>query len=197
MSNAVYPILQGLTYDIEKKALWNTIIQTSASGKEKRATNRIYPQYEFNLTYSFLEDLGTEIDDIHTLIGFYNARKGSYDDFLFKDDTDYEITDQVIASSVNGTDTVFQIVRTYGGFVEPVKGVKVSSLEVKVNDSVVSNYTINDYGVITFSTPPVAGSNIKVSCEFYYRVRFREDKNTFNFFTHGLWDSEVSLITVL
>jgi uncharacterized protein (TIGR02217 family) len=196
MSNAIFPDLQGLKWDIEKTPIWSTIIQTSANGKETRATNWSYPRYKFDLSFEFLEDSSSQIDDIHTIIGFYNARKGAYDDFLFKDDTDYQMTGQNIGSG-NGQSTIFQIVRNYGGFLEPVKGVKSSTLKVYLDGVLTTDYTLSDYGVITFNSAPANTVAITVDCEFYYRVRFNDDDVTFNNFLKNLWEcNNITLIKV-
>ena len=57
MSNAIFPNLTGLTWDQKKRPTWGTIIQQATSGREVRVTNRALPLFEYELTYSYLQDL--------------------------------------------------------------------------------------------------------------------------------------------
>lgn len=56
MSNLLFPRLIGLTWDIKKRPTWGTAIQTAISGREVRVTNRVQPIWEYELTFSVLQD---------------------------------------------------------------------------------------------------------------------------------------------
>jgi hypothetical protein len=56
VSNAIFPRLRGLTFDIKKRPNWGTIIQTAVSGREVRVSNRVSPIWEFELGFDELQD---------------------------------------------------------------------------------------------------------------------------------------------
>mgnify|MGYP001282554627 CR=1 FL=1 len=154
--------LRGVGWSVFKKPEFNTKIAPHVSGHEVRAAFFQYPRYEFNLTYELLKDeINADESDLKTLMGFFLQRQGSYDEFCFEDPTDYYIEGQAIGVSDGGT-VQYNMVRTYGGFTEPVGQVNLDALatfgEADVN---VGNNTINidstseyttGYGPVAFST---------------------------------------------
>lgn len=184
MSDAVFPVLKGLEWNRTKVPMWSTMIQTSISGVEKRASLWSYPRWKFGLSYEFLDDDGTGAGDLQQIIGFFNARRGAFDDFLYEDPTDNHVTGQSIGAG-NGAAKEFQLVRSYGGFAEPIRAVKGIPL-VKINGEAVSQFEVNNTGLITFDNPPQGV--ITATFDFYYRVRFLEDEAEFNNFIYKLWE---------
>lgn len=191
MSNAVFPTLAGLTWDVGKKPFWHTLVHEATSGKELRVALMSYPLYQFTLSYDsskggFLRaDANAEFQNI---IGFFNARSGSFDSFLYNDPTDHAVTAQQFGTG-DGATTVFQITRAYGGFTEPVQNVN-GSPSIYDNGSLVNpaNYSISSIGVITFNGPPPVGHSLTWSGNFYYRCRFLQDAVDFNNFMYLLWE---------
>jgi hypothetical protein len=61
VSNALFPRLRGLTWDVKKRPQWGTIIQTATSGREVRLTNRAYPIWEFEIAFDQLLDMQSGI----------------------------------------------------------------------------------------------------------------------------------------
>lgn len=194
MSNAIFPTFPGLKWGTVKKPIWSTRIQKATSGRELRASFYSYPVYQFSLSYEVLR--GNALGEIQQLIGFFNARQGSFDSFLYEDPDDNSATDQSFGVG-NGTRTQFQLVRTMGGFVEPVLALN-GTPTIKVNGSVVSTgFTINSTGLVTFSTPPANGATLTWSGNFYYRVRFVQDSNEFEQFLKQLWQArKVEFISI-
>lgn len=189
MSNAIFPVLPGLTWDIGKRPEYNTMVHRAVSGKEARAALMAYPLWTFTLSYEMLRDgvAGVEFDK---LAGFFGARQGSFDSFLFDDTTDNSVTDQQFGTG-DGTTTQFQLVRTFGNtftFLEPVQNVNVLT-NIKDNGSVVSgaNYSVSN-GLVTFNTPPVTGHTLTWTGTYYFRVRFVEDVADFNLFMYNFWE---------
>jgi uncharacterized protein (TIGR02217 family) len=118
MSTAVMPVLAGMGYPVVRTPVWDTDVQKAISGKQNRLAYFTYPLYEWSADVNVLRSLVSP-DDFQTLIGFFNARQGSFDSFLYTDADDNSVTGQAIATS-NGTTTTFQLVKSFGGFVEPV-----------------------------------------------------------------------------
>src|ERR1035437_6964770 len=94
MSNVVFPVLPGLTWPFVKQPMFHTKVQRAVSGKEYRAAFMQYPLWTYTLYFNFLRDL-VSLPELQELMGFFNARQGSFDNFLFNDPDDYTVTDQL------------------------------------------------------------------------------------------------------
>ncbi|STZ77342.1 DUF2460 domain-containing protein [Bergeriella denitrificans] len=197
MGNAVFPTLPGLKWGVTKTPVWSTKVQKSVSGREKRTAYYSYPQWRFSLSFEVLRNRGT-IRELETLAGFFNARRGSFESFLYEDPTDNQVTDQLIGNVVAGT-TRYQLIRAFGGFVEPVLAVKGNPV-IKINGVVKTkgrDYSITDTGQVVFHTPLTPGQRITWSGGFYFRVRFDSDTADFENFIGHLWSAKkITLVSV-
>jgi uncharacterized protein (TIGR02217 family) len=185
MSNNVFPTLPGLAWNIRKRPTWKTRIQRSVGGWETRLAQQLYPIWEFELPYEFLRSAGG-YTELQTLMGFYLARQGSFDNFLYSDPTDNSVTAQQFGTG-NGTTTAFQLYRTYGGFNEPVQNVN-GTPSIYVNGVPTVPASISSTGLVTFTTAPAAGAALTWTGSYYYRVRFAEDNADFNNMMQNLWE---------
>lgn len=118
MSTATMPVLAGMGYPVVRTPVWDTDTQKSISGKQVRLAYMTAPLYEWSADVNVLRSLVSP-EDFQTLIGFFNARQGSFDSFLYTDADDNSVTGQGIETG-DGTTTAFQLVKSFGGFVEPV-----------------------------------------------------------------------------
>lgn len=194
MSLPIFPELPGLGWSVIKRPQWSTIVQKSVSGKEVRAALYSYPTWQFTLSYEVLR--ADALAELQTLVGFFNAQQGSYAPFLFNDATDNAVTDQVFGYG-DGVQTKFQLARQIAGLenIEPIfatNGVPT----IKLNGTLAGGWTATD-GLITFASPPAAGSTLTWTGGFYYRVRFKEDAADFENFMYRLWKlSRLELVSV-
>ena len=109
MSNAVFPVLAGLDWNVIKTPVWKTRIQEAVSGKELRAALMSYPLWKFSLSYTVLRANAANAE-LQTLMGFFNARQGMFDSFLYTDPTDNSVANQSFGTG-DGSTTAFQIGR--------------------------------------------------------------------------------------
>lgn len=184
MSKYVLPELAGLDITVTRKPKFSTKIQTAVSGKEKRVSYWSYPKFSFKISYEVLFAEQAR-NDFATIMGFFLARQGSFDTWLFDCPNDNHITDQVLGIS-DGVQNTFQLANNIGGFVFPILDIKPNPI-VKVNDVVVTNYTISDDGLLVFVNPLNEGDIVKASFGFYYRVRFDKDEIEFERFAEDLY----------
>jgi hypothetical protein len=70
-----------------RRPIFSTGIQTSASGKELRASWWSTPRYEYDLTFEVLRE-DSVYTEVSTLLAFILARLGAYDPFNFTDPYD-------------------------------------------------------------------------------------------------------------
>lgn len=183
MSNAVFPSLPGLTWDIVRKPIWDTTVRTSRSGREFRFANWSYPIWQYTLKYEFLR-AKPALAELQTLMGFFNARQGSFDTFLYEDPDDNAVTAQPLGLG-DGTKTQFQLVRSYGGYTEPVFD-PTTVTTVAVNGSSVS-FSLGSDGVITTAAAPASGAAVTWTGTYRWRCRFVQDQAEFTQFMRRLW----------
>lgn len=190
MSNAVYPTLPGLSFGVVRSPIWNTITKLSTSGREYRAARYTTPLYKYTLSYEFLRSASTYAE-LQTLVGFFNARRGSFDSFLFTDPDDNSVTAQLIGTG-NGALTQFQLLRQFGGFSEPVYDLN-GSPSVYVSGTLKTlgtDYTLSASGLITFSAALATGAAVTWTGSFYRRCRFLQDSLEFSKFMNLLWEAK-------
>jgi uncharacterized protein (TIGR02217 family) len=117
MTIPTFPTLIGLSEVVKRSPKWSTMRQESVSGRRTDLQLWSYPRYDYELTYNFLR--GDASAEFQTLVGFYNQVKSGSGLFAFTDPQDFSVTNQVLGTG-DGATTHFQLVRTWGGFTEPV-----------------------------------------------------------------------------
>ena len=161
MSQLLFPDLNGKTWNYSKSVVRNNIIQTSSSGIETRIQFWRYPKYLITINYevltdeSFIDTGGLVAGDLETVFGFYNQVGGTLEDFLYRDPVDNTVENQAFAIG-DGVTTQFQLIRTVGGFNEPVYGVGDSTLVF------VNNELANTDALFTGTPQPIAGSKLSM-----------------------------------
>lgn len=216
MSNLLFPKVRGLGWSITKTPTFNTDIQESLAGREVRIQNFQNPIWEFTLTYEYLLNDPKFRDDtgatpLETLVGFFLARGGQFDDFLLNEsDLTQRLEDSVYSGQPIGTGDgstkSFQLVRNVGGFLEAVQNPagQVASVYVAGVVKILGvDYTISQ-GLVTFVSAPANGAAITADFTFLHRVRFdtgtsRSGKEgiEFNNFFYQLYDcKEIQLKSV-
>jgi uncharacterized protein (TIGR02217 family) len=190
MSNALFPTLDGLTFDSKKAPQFSTIIQKAVSGREVRAALQTYPILTWTLTFELLR----QATDLPVLMGFYMSRQGSYDPFLYTDPNDNTVAGQLLGAG-DGTTVNFPLIRAFGGFNQPVEnGVATAVYKNGVSQSgttwSITNATAGGYhNQITFTSAPANGVAISADFTFSWRVRFGDDAVEFNNFITGRWET--------
>jgi uncharacterized protein (TIGR02217 family) len=184
MSNVLFPKIRGLAWSVTKTPTFATEIQQSIAGREVRIQNYQNPIWEFTLTYEYLLNDPRFRDEneqtpLETLVGFFLARGGQFDDFLLNET---DITGRVEDSQYsgqpigvgNGSSTSFQLVRNFGGFLEACQNPANQTATVYLNGTARvqgADYTISN-GVVAFASPPGSGVTVTADFTFLHRVRF-------------------------
>lgn len=187
MSQAVFPVLPGLKWGHSKTPVFETKIQGAVSGRESRAQFQAFPRWRFSLSYEFLRQR-TGFPELETMIGFFLARGGSFQSFLYDCPSDRAASGQVFATTVAGV-SKYRLVRTYAGNVGQI-GACNGAPAIYLNDVLQSaeSYTIDDNGNLIFDAEPAPGGVLKWSGLFYHRVRFTKDEAEFAEFLRDLWE---------
>lgn len=164
-----------------------TDIVTLANGFEERNTPWAHSRRRYDAGLGM-----RSLDDVETLISFFEARQGQMFGFRWKDWSDFKSGpatadadkgDQVIAKG-NGTQTEFQLIKTYssGGFsyVRPIVKLVLGTVKLGLDQDEMRegvDFDVDlDTGLVTFATPPAEQVEITAGFEFDVPVRFDTDK---------------------
>lgn len=132
------------------------------------------------------------LDDIETLIAFFEARRGQMFGFRWKDWSDYKscrasaepaFDDQVIGVG-DGATKVFQLAKVYrsGGhdYVRPIRKPVAGTVRVGVEQDELRegvDYEVDvTTGLVTLAVAPVEGQQVAAGFEFDVPVRFDTDR---------------------
>ena len=204
MSSALFPTLAGLGWDVTRTPMWSNTVQQAVSGKETRIARWSYPRWQWELTFEFLRQgtvHGTAYTEFSQLAGFFNARQGSFDSFLYQDADDNAITGQALGTG-DGSKTAFQLIRSFGGFNEPILAPNVVSHVYLNGTNQPSGWSVSSWGsatpgVLTFTSPPGSGVAITADFSFFFPCRFTDDSLDFTKFMSALYaGKKVSFISI-
>lgn len=164
-----------------------TDVVTLANGFEERNTPWAHSRRRYDAGVGM-----RSLDDVETLISFFEARQGQLYGFRWKDWSDFKSSrasgdvaydDQVIATG-DGTTTEFQLFKTYrsGAFsyarpiTKPVEGsVRIGVEQDELREGV--EYSIDtERGLVTFVQPPQEMAVVTAGFEFDVPVRFDTDR---------------------
>jgi len=151
----------------------NTQVESYA-GNRQVFNNTEHDRREYNLNFSALTK--TQALDI---IDFFNARKGSYDDFLFED-SDYNFVSRVSIGTGTGALKTFQLIDAEGFERWDINETPIDA-RIWVNN-VLQTKTVNysiDYtesGIVTFVVAPTLAHDIEAEFYFKRRMSFVDDE---------------------
>lgn len=188
-----FPTLKGQSWSVHRTPKWATQSMAYASGRESRAPSYQFPIWEFELTFDGLDSgskfAGLGAASLQTIMGFFLSAQGQAGNFLFVDPDDSYIAGQALGTG-DGAATTFTIVRTLGGFVEPV-GAIVSVGNVYLNGVYQPTGWTATSGkpcTLTFATAPGSGVAVTIDFTFAFICRFSDDVQDFEEFASMLWN---------
>jgi uncharacterized protein (TIGR02217 family) len=194
MTIPIFPTLPGLSWPIVRTPTWHTMKQESISGKETRIQLWSFPRYQYQIAFDVLRsNVNAELQSLH---GFINSVGGAASPFYYDDPSDDQATAQEFGVG-DGTTTEYQLVRAFGGFVEPVQSPK-SGVSIYVGGTLQSSgYTISSSGIVTFVSAPSSGASLSWTGGFYWLCRFDADTVEFSNFLSNLWEAKKLTFTTV
>jgi uncharacterized protein (TIGR02217 family) len=198
VSTQLFPTgLKGLDIDVERTATFSTLIQTSASGKEQRASFWTAPRWTYEWTLNFVRQAGfsakTLSDELLQLQSFFNAMRGAWDSFYFIDPVNGSPSACLFGTGT-GAQTVFQLVDNEGFSAGIIQSAAIYVAGVLQSSGVSYNATT---GVVTFTTAPASAAALTWTGQFARVCRFVDDTMTFKRFVNLAWDGgTVKVITL-
>lgn len=163
-----------------------TEIVTLTNGFEERNTPWAHSRRRYDAGVGL-----RSLNDVETLIAFFEARAGQLHGFRWKDWSDYKSCpplatpgpeDQLIGTG-DGVTTVFRLQKTYvsglQSYTRPILKPVLGTVSVAIaEDPKVEGleFTVNaEAGEVTFALPPDLGTRITAGFEFDVPVRFDTD----------------------
>ncbi len=164
-----------------------TEIVTLANGFEERNTPWAHSRRRYDAGVGM-----RSLDDIETLIAFFEARRGQLFGFRWKDWSDFKsclpnadptYEDQVIGIG-DGLQKAWPLSKVYrsGGheYVRPIQKPVAGSVKIGIGGDLKQesiHFTVDlTTGIVTFSTAPDIGAEITAGFEFDVPVRFDTDR---------------------
>ena len=209
-----FPNLLGLAFPVVRRNLgFDVVKMESISGVRSRYALRDIPQYQWEVSFEFLRDFalvsnttfsdGTFFSDgsdfvqnvrseFEQLMGFYNNLRGAQSPFIYTDTADNSVTNQRFGTG-DGQSVNFQLVRTFGGFTEPVYAPTANQSAIVTISGVLqpsTAYTIGPTGTINFKTAPSAGAALAWAGSFGWLCQFDDDSIEFSNFMGGFWEAK-------
>jgi uncharacterized protein (TIGR02217 family) len=171
-------------FGFQESIEYKTAVTESETGEEVRDALVDDGLREFKLKLDFRSKAA-----IDTIWDFYIARQGATDDFLIKIITEFAATDEPVGTG-DGTTRQFLL----DSFPVDISENNTAKLDgVLTTAYVLSNDTANEKSYITFTQAPTLGQAITASYEFYFRVRFKDDRLTRELIQHDLLNVGIDL----
>lgn len=203
MSLQVYPSIdpnnlgvRGVAWPVTRRTQFSNITQATASGKEFRLALWQYARYLWTLDYSILFDQPANLfaqnpyTDLQTIEGFYEQMQGDFGIFDFWDPNDNTVQGQQFGTG-DGSTTVFQLSRTYGGATNWVQQpIGNPTIKIYINGVTQNSasYAISNVGAVTFTSAPANAAVITGDFSYYWPARFNKGELDFSEFMYQLWE---------
>ncbi len=180
-----FPSLPGLAYPLKRSPQWSTAKLTALSGRESRIARWSYPVWQYVLPFEFLRS--GSFGEYESFVGFFNAVGGSANPWLFSDPLANSVTAQGFGTG-DGATTTFQLVRSLGGYAEPV--LSISGVTITINGTATTAFSIGANGIVTFATAPAMGAALAWSGSYQMVCRFDEDTVAMSNTMSGFWEAK-------
>lgn len=169
-----------LPTDVERGAQggpeFSTIVNRGDGGKVTTNQNWQYPLFKGDISYGI-----QNLTDFAAVRNFFYSRRGRMYGFLFRDWSDYLVTDPEQIGVGNGSETDFDCSVTYDDdilpFTRPITRPIEATMDVYVNNVLVNpaNWSLLTGGLIRLATPAPNGHTVKWTGEFDVPVQFMTD----------------------
>ncbi|MEO0466392.1 MAG: DUF2460 domain-containing protein [Pseudomonadota bacterium] len=159
----------------------NTQIVQMASGAEQRTAVWAGSRRRWDVGSAI-----TTLDELHGLVGFFEARRGPLFGFRFRDVTDDRScapeqktspTDQALGVG-DGFETVFQLVKAYGDTERQILKPVAESVRIAIDGvETLSGFSVDTAsGRVHFDAPPIQGAALSAGFHFDCPARFESDR---------------------
>jgi uncharacterized protein (TIGR02217 family) len=173
----IFPLAIGLRAN--GGPVFSTIVTESASGHEHRNIQWAQARRRYDAAPGVRSEL-----DVAKLLQFFEARQGRAFAFRYRDPLDHSSAvfgeiptaqDQTLGVA-DGIRTQYPLLKHYGEAQRRITRPVAASVLVAVNSiPQTTGWSLADFGVLSFSTPPASGASITAGYLFDVPVRFEDD----------------------
>jgi uncharacterized protein (TIGR02217 family) len=180
--DVLYPLALGRDATIIPE--FSTSVAITASGFERR--NSLWS--DARLRFDVGPGIRSEAE-LGVLIAFFRARRGAARGFRLRDPSDFSSNNMVEAPTAadqllgtgNGTQSDFPLLKNYGSGdalqMRRITRPRTGTVLVSVGGTAMATgWTLVSGGIVSFSTPPANGAQVRAGFLFDVPVRFAEDK---------------------
>ena len=173
---ASFPTLAGLGWSSRLSPRFASDVLGHASGRSSRRPRFSTALYDIELTYEVLR-ADPLMRELQTIAGFFEQMQGQASPFWVAPPGLTQVSAQALGAG-DGATTVFPLVRSFGGYTEPVQGTS-GVTAVYLNGVAVdpSAYSVSSgYSpTIVFATAPAPGAAISAAFGLLFLCRFSDD----------------------
>lgn len=185
MTIPAYRLPEGIERGSGYGPMWRNVIQESIAGTEQRFAQWTNCRGVGDLSYGLLTS-SDPLGDYAAILAIWRAHRGSLYPFRFRNWGDYTADDEIFGTG-DGSETEFQLVKTYDPcqillntpgdlfYVREITLPVLTGLTIEVDgtpQTIVTDYTITETGLVTFTTPPTNTKLCTWGGEFDDLVRF-------------------------
>lgn len=181
----VFPAITGYVWAPTIAPVWNAQVQKTVTGRVVAATYQQYPLYKLSVQYAYLAQA-----DFQSILAFFNGQQGNVVPFLFDAGPGNDsVTAQAIGTG-DGTTTTFRLLRSYGGFSEPIAASFGTTYAYVNGTSVTATFNSPSNGYVTFGTAPASGTTLTWTGNYYFQCRFSKGTAEFDQFMSQLYKTK-------
>lgn len=200
MTVPTFPVLAGQGWPFTRTSMWSTSRETAYNGTTAAFPNWSYPRYQFTLNFGFLgagNINGQTNTDWQTLSGFFDQLFGGAALFQINIPNDTSVTTQAFGTG-DGSTTKFQLVRTLGGATCPVLALLTAAIfDNGVLKTAGVDYTIDNFGVVTFTSAPVNTHALTWTGTYNWYCRFDDDTLELSNIMTNIWECKKLTFTTV
>src|ERR1039458_7543927 len=177
---------------------WDYVQERMASGKVVTYSSWTWPIHHWTIDFNFLYDNPDNIfnlnsdTDLRMLRGLFNQMGAGLSPFYFEDPVDRTTENETLGVS-DGTKAAFQLIRTIGGFVEPMQSPAAlvaghPKPRIWHNGALVapSAYAVSGNGFAVFTPILSGGFPITAAFDYFFLAQFEDKKLGFEEFLHQI-----------
>jgi uncharacterized protein (TIGR02217 family) len=189
MTLPIFPTLPGLSWPVKRVPTFKSNVQEGLSGRRSGQRYQLEPRWAYDIPIEFARDF-SGLTEFRELVSVYLACYGAFGTFLFNDRQDNAVTAQLIGFG-DGTTQRFFLARTAFGFAQRIAGAALNgipTLSVGGLAQSPSAFSIDNYGMITFTGAPASGAAVTWTGAFYWICRFADDQLDLTQFMNNWWE---------
>lgn len=181
----VFPALQGISWPVTRRAIFNTLKQKSVSGRVVTATYQSKPVYEFDVSFDYLS-----ASDLGQLEGFFLGQQGGLTPFYFDAGPGYDSVSGQAIGAGDGSTTVFDLLRSRGAYTEKVDATFGTRTAYAAGSAETATFDSPNPGQVTFSSAPASGAALTWTGSYYFKCYFKADSTDFDEFMRAFYQTK-------